>query len=233
MKSCVERHPKCNVQRPNRDFLPTRLLDVEPDGSNDAGREVPCGVKLVETASGTVRGRYATLSHCWGPPEKAFTRLEKANVQRFLSSGIEWGDVSRNRNFKHAIEVTRQLGLRYLWIDSLCIIQGPDGLQDWHTEAPLMHLVYRNAHVNIAASHSQDRDGGLFFDREGEDIVAPLYRPTRETAFFSRHRSWRVLRRDLWNRDLLKSWLYTRGWVFQGVYSSPLLYSFRPSPAVC
>jgi len=215
MKTCLENHPKCKVKRADRDFLPTRLLDVGPF-SNNTGDLVPSHIKVVETASAKIQGPYATLSHCWGPTEKGFARLERANSQKFLTTGIDWKDLSRNRNFAHAVEMTRRLGLRYLWIDSLCIIQGPDSLNDWHTEAPLMHRVYRNAHINIAASHSRDRDGGIFFERDVADIVIPRFSPSREATFLSNANSWRIFYQDYWNEKLLKNWLYTRAWVFQG-----------------
>jgi hypothetical protein len=215
MKTCLESHPKCNVERPRRDFMPTRLLDV---GSpcNNIGDPAPSHIKVVETSTAKIVAPYATLSHCWGPPEKRFVRLEPAKLQEFLTHGIEWENLCNNRNFAHAVEVTRRLGIRYLWIDSLCIIQGPGGLHDWHTEAPLMHRVYRNARVNIAASHSRDRDGGMFFGRMVNDIVIPRYVPAKQNTFFGDARCWRLFYRDFWNEHLLKSWLYSRGWVFQG-----------------
>ncbi|KAH8768430.1 hypothetical protein F5883DRAFT_604133 [Diaporthe sp. PMI_573] len=47
--------------------------------------------------------------------------------------------------FQDAIRVTREIGKRYLWIDSLCIIQGDDG--DWATEATKMETVFKNAYL--------------------------------------------------------------------------------------
>ncbi|KAF9765901.1 hypothetical protein IL306_001747 [Fusarium sp. DS 682] len=69
------------------------------------------------------------------------------------------------KTFQDAISATRKLGYRYLWIDSLCILQ--DDQQDWAREAALMHKVYTNAECNLAAEASQDSSGGLFFKREG------------------------------------------------------------------
>jgi hypothetical protein len=54
--------------------------------------------------------------------------------------------------FQDAVVATRNLGIPYLWIDSICIIQ--DSKQDWEAESAKMGSVYRNAYVTIAASVS-------------------------------------------------------------------------------
>lgn len=53
------------------------------------------------------------------------------------------------QNYKDAITITRYLGIRYLWIDSLCIIQ--DGMDEWHAELRRLAAYYENATLNIVA----------------------------------------------------------------------------------
>ncbi|KAK4443766.1 hypothetical protein QBC34DRAFT_262980, partial [Podospora aff. communis PSN243] len=53
------------------------------------------------------------------------------------------------RTFQHAIAVVRSLGMQYLWIDSLCIVQDSGGA-DWEVESSLMASVYGYASVNVA-----------------------------------------------------------------------------------
>lgn len=67
------------------------------------------------------------------------------------------------KTFIDAIIVTRYLGLRYIWIDSLCICQDDD--QDWARESARMCDVYSNAHLVIAANRSPDCTGGCFHTR--------------------------------------------------------------------
>jgi hypothetical protein len=67
--------------------------------------------------------------------------------QEKMKSGILMWELSKN--FAHAVIVTRQLGLRYIWIDSLCILQ--DSPKDWQKEAAMMHKVYRYADATIVA----------------------------------------------------------------------------------
>ncbi|KAF6789082.1 heterokaryon incompatibility protein [Colletotrichum sojae] len=64
--------------------------------------------------------------------------------------------------FRDAIHVARELGLSYIWIDALCIIQHGDDGQDWLRESALMRSVYGNCHVNIAATSASNVHKGLF-----------------------------------------------------------------------
>lgn len=67
--------------------------------------------------------------------------------------------------------MTRHLGFKHLWIDSLCIIQ--DSHDDWLREAPQMGDVYRNAICNIAGTGFSDGSNGLFVNRDPR-LVSPL-----------------------------------------------------------
>lgn len=67
------------------------------------------------------------------------------------------------QTFRDAVRITRRLGLKYLWIDSLCICQ--DDPEDWAREAGRMADVYSNAYVVIAANRSADSTGGCFHKR--------------------------------------------------------------------
>lgn len=67
------------------------------------------------------------------------------------------------RTFRDAVQVTRSLGVRYLWIDSLCIVQ--DDPQDWDAESKLMEQVFSSAYVTISASCSSGTDDGFLKPR--------------------------------------------------------------------
>lgn len=120
--------------------LPTRVIDV----GGTAGR-----IRLVETSEEpAARGHYVALSHCWG-------RLD--STQRFCTYAYNIAERKANiayhelpRNFQDAIRITRALGVRYLWIDSLCIKQGDQ--EDWAAESAKMEDVFSNAYCTIAAS---------------------------------------------------------------------------------
>jgi hypothetical protein len=110
-------------------------------------------VRLYETRGKLAK--YACLSHCWGKQQIITTT--KANISQYLQA-IPWDALSRT--FQDAVTCTRRLGLDYLWIDSLCIIQ--DMRDDWIDQSPLMADYYSKSHITIAATASPDSAGGLF-----------------------------------------------------------------------
>lgn len=156
IENCRKNHVKCseNLAR----FLPTRLLDIrafEHQGSQDlklvclSPSDYGSGQKDVPS--------YVTLSHCWGPPEKRPVTTTKANLQERMTR-IRYDELPNT--FRDAARITRELdpSLRYLWIDSLCIVQ--DDTEDWAREASLMAHVYSQSFVTLAALSSSDSSQG-------------------------------------------------------------------------
>jgi Heterokaryon incompatibility protein (HET) len=84
------------------------------------------------------------------------------------------------RTFAEAIEVCQQLGLSYIWIDALCIIQ--DSEDDWAQEAARMRDIYSNSCLTIAATASTDGSGGLFSPRD-TGIAMPFHAITKWSTF--------------------------------------------------
>ncbi|KAL8910062.1 MAG: hypothetical protein Q9171_004616 [Xanthocarpia ochracea] len=68
------------------------------------------------------------------------------------------------QTFRDAICVTRNLGYRYLWIDSLCIVQ--DDPKDWDTVSRDIASIYSNCVLTIAALWGQDTNSGCFIERD-------------------------------------------------------------------
>lgn len=158
LKGCDVYH-KCAPS--NSSPPPTRVLDIQVPGNSGL-------VKLINKrqmcAVQPVRPPYVALSHCWGTSHRIVTKQE--NLAAHMQ-GISLSDLPAT--FQHSVEITRRLGIRYLWIDSLCIIQ--DDAQDWEREAAKMADVYANAHVAIAVDSSTDDSSGCYttFD-ERKDI---------------------------------------------------------------
>ena len=109
--------------------LPNRVLDL--------GQEPTQTIKLLET--NFRRGHYCALSHCWGPPEKHPIQTTSNTLKDHLE-GIEFKVLPRT--FQDAVTVTRAIGVRYLWIDCLCIVQ--DDKNDWKKEAAMMGSIYES-----------------------------------------------------------------------------------------
>lgn len=99
--------------------------------------------------------RYATLSHSWGNhvPLKT-TRATKSSFEKSIPEDL------LPQTFKDAVSIARGLGIHYLWIDSLCIVQ--DDPDDWQAEALEMQNIYSGSTINIAASDAVDSIGGCF-----------------------------------------------------------------------
>ncbi|CAG9937547.1 unnamed protein product [Clonostachys rosea f. rosea IK726] len=148
---------------PKSSPLPTRVLDLgEPRGEYLEFLE--SDLFLVETAGR--HGRYATLSYSWGGYRD--TRTLKGNYNERLD-GIQFKLLPVV--FSQAIKITRAMGIRYLWIDALCIIQ--DDAEDWRVEAGRMSDVYWNCVCRLAITDSKDPTEGFFPPREYPSVRVP------------------------------------------------------------
>jgi hypothetical protein len=99
--------------------------------------------------------KYVALSHCWGQASQRPLITTTSNLAQH-SHHIPFLDLPQT--FKDAVELTLQLCQRYLWIDSLCIVQGD--AEDWALEASRMASVYGNALVTLSALSSIDSKQG-------------------------------------------------------------------------
>ena len=113
-----------------------------------------CRVRLYETAPGE-ESPYACLSHCWGDGQ--LIKTETASLHK-RKAEILWKELPKT--FQEAIEFTLRLGLEFLWIDSLCIIQ--DDPWDWEEEATKMAAYFSNARTTLAAAAAENSAMGLF-----------------------------------------------------------------------
>jgi hypothetical protein len=106
---CIEHHEECAGALPSTAYTPSRLVQI----SSNLGEEL--GIRLRQRADLDANLRYATVSHCWG--DKMPFQLLRKNLKKCLSK-IELREISRV--FRDAVSVAWQLGIGYLWIDSLC-----------------------------------------------------------------------------------------------------------------
>jgi hypothetical protein len=132
------------------------------------------------------RDRYLTLSHRWGSSTSLeATKTMKANLT-LNTMTISFSSLPLT--FQHAIIITRRFGYRYLWIDSLCIIQ--DDEDDWMVESEKMGEIYRKADFTIATIDAMGADSGCFFPRDGQTLRPcrlDIYRPPRQEDTYASH----------------------------------------------
>ncbi|KAK5659383.1 hypothetical protein OQA88_1476 [Cercophora sp. LCS_1] len=109
---CTATHSGCH-QEPDTE-LPTRVLDVGGEQFSDVRLCIP-------RDHGVSVGRYAALSYCWGtvPCLKTTTDTLSAHAQNIPFHALPG-------TIQDAVRIARTLGLPYLWVDALCIIQGSD-----------------------------------------------------------------------------------------------------------
>lgn len=164
LDQCIHSHQRC--QQPSEGNvgdvlrrLPVRVLDLRP--SKSTGANSP---QLTEDFCGP----YVALSHCWGNTRHIVTEMNNIECHK---KGIPLQQLPKT--LQDAIFFTKGIGLRYLWIDSLCIIQ--DDINDWKNEAAKMSDVYRNAYCTIAAAGSNDDQEGVFIKRSEQDVCVLRY----------------------------------------------------------
>jgi hypothetical protein len=159
VETCAQHHAAC---QPNlTGYYPTRVIDVGRSGAED------CRLRITADDE-DMYGPYVTLSHCWGTEAPA--RLLTRNLHDMRTSiDLE----SLPLTFREAIATARQLGMRYVWIDSLCIIQ--DSVKGWSIEASRMTQVYSNAFCCLAATGASNCTYGLYVAR---DLLKTLHQIT-------------------------------------------------------
>ena len=141
---CDTNDAKCKVEET---ALPTRVLDVRDSQK----------ISLCEIVG--QQGAYIALSHCWGLPNKTFITTQDTIADMKAGFVMEQAPAT----FRDAISITRCLDIKYLWIDSLCIIQHDSA--DWSREAARMGTVYANAYLTIAAANAKDDNDGFLQQR--------------------------------------------------------------------
>ncbi|KAF1813136.1 HET-domain-containing protein, partial [Eremomyces bilateralis CBS 781.70] len=187
MDECIKSHKRCNSS--HKGFRPTRIIDV------GAPNEQMVRVGPTAHLPAKLPFKYAALSYCWG--SNSCIGLTSANTAS-LNSGIAVHKLPKT--IQHVIHVTRSLGLRWLWVDSLCILQNSNEEkthQITSNEFDSMFEVYKNCFLCIAALGSSDNEGG------GESVVALPHWTTNLNGGFAK---------DAVDPDWA---LHRRGWVLQ------------------
>lgn len=225
MDECSQKHDRC-LQQQKIVWHPTRLLYLDPQTKS---------VRLIITKGNPPDGPYMTLSHRWGAMR--YTVLTSPTLAAFMNDIDITG---LPQCFQEAIDITRTLGIRYLWIDSLCIKQDKD-MTDWKVESQLMGKVYSHSFLNISATLSHD-DTTSLHSQQNLDVIRPtrLDIPirTRLRLFkvgalsqrlfkpkISRPRYW-IVDNDLWDDEINQAPLQSRGWVFQERLLAPRVLHF-------
>ncbi|TID19584.1 heterokaryon incompatibility protein [Venturia nashicola] len=216
MSTRLEADVDASSERPSRPFddqNPNRLLKIEESTSGDLT------VRVVDTQNKPYR--YAALSYCWG----------KQN----LSEGSEWLLTTENNNLYHvdivlqdlpptirdSISIAWSLGIEYLWIDALCIIQ--NSAFDWAQEAAKMGGIYFGSVITIAVAGSSSALEGCFNSKserstelkEFEDlaIIKAHFADGQESCLYFLGRGASIP--DMYQNEIVDGPLSKRAWTYQ------------------
>ncbi|KAH8904499.1 HET-domain-containing protein [Coniochaeta sp. PMI_546] len=163
---CISSHENCSRWASSRELghrhLPTRVLDVGKAGDD---------LVRLHISSGGDTSDYITLSYCWGLSGNPIVTTAD-NLAMHIQDGIRVSALPAT--LRQAVELTRLLGIKYIWIDALCIIQ--HDVEDWTRESALMSSVYSQSLLTIAAAGAVDVKEGLFLkrsERHGSSVQLP------------------------------------------------------------
>jgi hypothetical protein len=147
LRECNHEHGRFGCRESVDITLPTRLVDC----SN------PQHPKLAESEG--AKGAYFALSYVWGEAQPHMTTTR--NIARRYHQGIDW--LTLPQTIKDAIITTHTLDFRYLWTDSICIIQ--DSFEDKAREISQMDKIYNEASLTIVAESADKVSEGFLQDR--------------------------------------------------------------------
>lgn len=135
MKHCNDHHERC-IPTYSDSLASVRLIDVE----------TMCLVSYpIDPTRAT---EYLVLSYVWG----GFT-------QPSVTAGHDKLPEPLPRTIRDSITVTRALGMRYLWVDSICIDQSNS--PEKKAQISIMDAIYLGASATIVALDGENADSGL------------------------------------------------------------------------
>ncbi|KAL6890412.1 heterokaryon incompatibility domain-containing protein [Trichoderma evansii] len=209
LAECRNAHDQCRAF--DATFVPSRLLYL---GTKQANSNT---IELVDNLEHTVP--YATLSHRW-TEETPTKSLLTTNFLDRKQHGMPMASLPEM--MQDAVSVLRRLGIEYVWIDCLCIVQ--DDKEDWKKEAALMALIYSYAELTVAASWCDKVGQRLFRDHSAPHESAVDVAKIDGQSLFIRsrkpHFNWLSTESDWFGYAMIENpnteWpTLTRGWVYQ------------------
>ncbi|KFG84189.1 hypothetical protein MANI_110392 [Metarhizium anisopliae] len=215
LKTCLESHQLCCKERWPDSFMlgivsraRAWFRDVlgwaKPPPFNPYFRLINTKARKIEDIEPSVAVGYATLSYTWG---KVIPERPKFRKQRAANNGSTCIPLPKKLpgTIAAAIKLASDIGIEYLWVDSICIDQ-EDGLEK-QVQLANMAEIYGRATVCLVAAAGDNMDFGLpgFSNRRTQDAQSPLYIRGYTLGRGLEHPS-NIIEKTYWN---------TRGWTFQ------------------
>jgi hypothetical protein len=169
---------------------------------------------------------YVALSYRWGSQEESKSQ-SKTTAENLGERMVDIDLRGVSKVIQDAVTVCKVFGVRYLWVDALCIVQGD--VQDWERESTMMGDIFQNSYFTICASSTESCHES-FLSQATDTLDVPFVshvdrgiRGTYRLIARSSASSDRIHEND-WE-DINGSWR-SRGWVFQEIVLSPKLVIF-------
>jgi hypothetical protein len=197
LRDCDAKHTECRKNFGSSETkarqYPARLIAIEESL-----------IRLVDTKdiddSGTEPLKYFALSYTWG--DKAVHKRYFTTTDTYEQHCTTIPKASLPKLFVDALTITQNLGIKYLWIDALCIKQGKGG--DWETEAERMHATFSAAYCVLAASRCAGTNDRFL-----------VKRPQHPSATFRDHGLAFSEDIDDFQLEVIEGTMNKRGWVLQ------------------
>ncbi|KAH8787090.1 hypothetical protein F5882DRAFT_114013 [Hyaloscypha sp. PMI_1271] len=227
LQACAS-HSKCNETvsgsihiDPYHAPLPTRVIEI----ARESDRQ-----RLYLRYTDGLHGAYITLTHRWNEfTGRCITTT--SNIEGRLLGG-DFGELPQL--FRDAFIIAEKLGIKFIWIDSICIVQQGDNLIDWRREAPKMAQYYQFSVFTLAGT-AVDMTGGLLqpYTKDAvpwsSKLVRLPYRDKTNTItgnFYCFRRRVPVV--DEYMDQVRSSILFHRGWILQEWLLSKRLLWYTP-----
>lgn len=233
-------------------YLPKRLLDVGSSGSSTQIQLVITSQhKPLLEAVDTESKRYVALSYCWGAKEEAAKQLK--TTRDTINQHLSHIDIDKlPQTVADAVQVCRDLQIRYLWVDALCIIQGDE--DDWSEESFNMSKVYSHNFITLCILQANACTSGFlktahsprtlqidFRSQLIPSVSGKLYLKMIQQAdenlqvYEKPEATFIALDSEYYESDVIFSPLNKRGWTFQEGELSPrkLLFGNTSTYIIC
>ncbi|KAI0970404.1 heterokaryon incompatibility protein-domain-containing protein [Xylaria arbuscula] len=203
LKLCEREHKDCAGHLGNEDPF-AQILEGSYFGVIDIVDEKLVPLSRQKTEDGNFNfPRYAAVSYVWGASISQNHSTRKINIsQRRRPGGLT--DVIRSlpSALIESIKLVHALGIKFIWIDSLCIVQ--DSGRNFNLNARAMHSIYGNSTITICAADGRDAQTGLLaLEKKAEQRIARI----KEGTSLVLHRPCEIsIDRTEWNK---------RAWTFQ------------------
>lgn len=207
LKECDNNHASCTARGPETSLypkFPTRLIEINRETMN---------VRIVDGSEKV--GKYVAFSHRWVSESEPLWVTKQSN----LAQRHSWFSAQNlPTSLKDVIKVVGLLGLKYVWIDSICIIQ--DSPADWNKEASRMADIYANAYVTIFADIAKDDNHSFLTPRETFPSTSVTIQGKPgipiKIQLLGRQSDWVDFKEEVFTSDTRRrSYVSNRAWVLQ------------------